>query len=70
MNSAGGNRSLQRGVEILRAFRQGIDVLEMERSQSEPGFRARRSAGSRARWSKPACWTMFAANAPTGWPQR
>ncbi len=27
MNSAGGNRSLQRGVEILRAFRQGIDVL-------------------------------------------
>jgi DNA-binding IclR family transcriptional regulator len=27
MNGAGGNRSLQRGVEILRAFRQGIDVL-------------------------------------------
>ena len=28
MNSAGGgNRSLQRGIEILRAFRQGIDVL-------------------------------------------
>lgn len=28
MNSAGeSNRSLQRGIEILRAFRQGIDVL-------------------------------------------
>ena len=28
MSSAGdGNRSLQRGIEILRAFRQGIDIL-------------------------------------------
>jgi hypothetical protein len=38
-----GNRSLERGIEILRAFRPGVDTLG--NGEIEPDCRDRRSAG-------------------------